>query len=86
VPSYTYPTIPMGMDPAESTATPGAGPGMTQNIVARLGYEYRYDKSLAFMLEGFLFDTEHVLDAVYDEELDGHQTAFGTEIGLLFTL
>jgi hypothetical protein len=87
VPSYTYPAQAMGAPaPAESTATPGAGPGMKQNIVARLGYEYRYDKSLALMLEGFMFDTEHVLNTDFDSDIDGHQTAFGTEIGLLFTL
>jgi hypothetical protein len=87
VPAYTYPAVADGAPaPADSAATPGAGPGMKQNIVARLGYEYRYDKSLAFMLEGFFFDTEHVLNQDYDADLDGHQTALGTEIGLLFTL
>ena len=87
LPSYTYPTVAADAPPPlESTAAPGAGPGMTQNIVARLGYEYRYDKSLAFMLEGFFFDTEHVLNATYDSDIDGHRTALGTEIGLLFTL
>jgi hypothetical protein len=86
VPSYTYPTIPAdGTAPANSTAAPGAGPGMKQNMVLRLGYEYRFDKTLAVMLEGFYFDTEHVLNATYDADLDGHATALGSELGLMFT-
>ena len=87
VPSYTYPTLPAdGTAPLESTATPGAGPGMKQNMVLRLGYEYRYDKSLALMLEGFYFNTQHVLNTQWDSDIDGDATALGAELGLMFTL
>lgn len=87
--SYSYATIPMdGTDPAEATAALVAanGAGIKQNLTARLGYEYRYDKSLAFMLEGFMFKTNHVLDPMYDEELNANPTAVGAELGLVFTL
>jgi hypothetical protein len=89
--SYAYAptTIPMdGTDPLEANAALVAanGPGMKQNLTARLGYEYRHDKSIAFMLEGFMFNTKHVLDATYDDELDDSPTAVGAELGLVFTL
>jgi hypothetical protein len=88
VPSYAYPTLPMDMsDPAESTAiVAGTGTGMTQNMTARLGYEWRYDKTIAFMLEGFYFQSKHVLNTQFDEEIDGDRDAFGGELGLVFTL
>jgi hypothetical protein len=92
VPSYAYPAgaaaaVAMGMPaPAESTATvAGTGAGITSNFTARLGYEYRYDKTIAVQAEGFAFQTEHVLDAL-DADIDGKRSAFGGEIGLLFTL
>jgi hypothetical protein len=93
VPSYAYPAgavaaVAMGMPPpAESTATlAGTGAGITSNLTARLGYEYRYDKMIALQLEGFMFQTEHVLDTTVDADIDGDRSAFGAEIGLLFTL
>lgn len=89
--SYAYPTpLPAeGMPPpAEASATLVAanGPGIKQNLTARLGYEYRYDKSIALMFEGFLFQTNHALDPIYDQELDATPTAVGAELGLVFTL
>lgn len=88
VPSYTYPTLPAdGTAPAETSAAPVAGnPGIAQNLTARLGYEYRYDKSIAFMLEGFMFNTKHVLNADFDADLEDTPTAVGAELGLVFTL
>jgi hypothetical protein len=76
------------MPPAASTATiSGAGPGMVWNNVLRVGYEYRYDKTIAFLLEGFGFQSKHVLEPTIDAlRFDDEQTAFGTELGLLFTL
>lgn len=87
VPSYTYGTVAMGVIPAESTATvAGTGAGMTSNLTARLGYEYRYDKTIALMAEGFAFQSEHVLNDVFDGDIDGDRTALGAELGLFFTL
>jgi opacity protein-like surface antigen len=87
VPSYTYGTVAMGTIPAESTATvAGTGAGMTSNFTARLGYEYRYDKTIAFMAEGFAFQSKHVLNTDFDADIDGDRTAFGGELGLFFTL
>lgn len=87
VPSYSYGTVADGVIPAESSAAlSGTGPGMKSNLTARLGYEYRYDKSLALMAEGFMFNSEHVLNTDFDGDIDGKQTAFGAELGLFFTL
>ncbi|MEO8181279.1 MAG: hypothetical protein ABI895_20770 [Deltaproteobacteria bacterium] len=86
VPSYTYGTVAMDTTPAESAATvAGTGPGITSNFSARLGYEYRYNKSIALMLEGFMFQTEHVLNADFDLDIDGDRNAFGGEACLYFT-
>ena len=86
VPSYGYPGAMMGDDPPASSAalTAGAGAGIKQNITARLGYEYKFDKMITFVLEGFMFQTEHVL-SLFDADVDGKQTALGSELGLFFT-
>jgi hypothetical protein len=88
VPSYAYAPVAMGAPaPAESTATvAGTGAGMTSNLTARLGYEYRYDKTIAVMAEGFAFKSQHVLDATFDADIDDSRTALGAELGLFFTL
>lgn len=87
VPSYSYPTVEAGMIPPESTAgLSGTGAGMTQNLTAKLGYEYRYDKSIALLIEGFMFQSQHVLNQQYDSDINGNRTALGGEAGLLFTL
>jgi hypothetical protein len=88
VPSYAYAPVAMGAPaPLESSATvAGTGAGMTSNLTARLGYEYRYDKTIAVMAEGFAFKSQHVLDPVYDADIDDSRTALGAEIGLFFTL
>lgn len=87
-PSYGYTGVVDGMTPAAGSAaiTP-TGPGMVWNRTARLGYEYRHSKSTAFVLEGFLFQSKHVLNAQFDTaRFDDEQTALGVELGLLFTL
>jgi hypothetical protein len=79
VASYAY--------PAAGGAPTFAGIGMKSNLTARLGYEYRFDKSLALMAEGFAFKSDHVLDATdVTAGLDGNVTALGGELGLFFTL
>jgi len=87
--SYNYPGVMAGAmpDPAESAATlAGTGPGIKQNLTARLGYQYTLDKTVSVMAEGFFFNTEHVLNGEFDDELDGKQTAVGGELGIFFTL
>lgn len=79
VPSYAIPA--MG-----APAVAGTGPGMTSNLTARLGYEYRFDKSVAVMAEGFAFQSEHVLAATEAATTDGDVTAIGGEVGIFFTL
>lgn len=79
LPSYSYP---MG-----GGAATFAGIGMKSNLTARLGYEYRFDKSVAVMAEGFAFSSDHVLvDTDEAAGLDGSVTAFGGELGIFFTL
>jgi hypothetical protein len=67
-------------------AVAGTGPGMKSNLTARLGYEYRLDKSVAVMAEGFFFKSEHVLAATEAATIDGDVTAVGGELGIFFTL
>jgi hypothetical protein len=86
-PSYTYGTVAPMTVPLESTATvAGTGAGMTSNLTARLGYEYRYDKTIAVMAEGFAFKSDHVLNQQFDADVDNTRTALGAELGLFFTL
>lgn len=90
VPSYG-PTATLdaaGMVVISNAVSAANGPGMKQNLSARLGYEYRYDKSIAFSLEGFMFQTKHQLDAatLMAGLIKGDRSAFGIETGLLFTL
>ena len=59
---------------------------MKQNLTVKLGYEYRYNKSLAFLVEGFMFQSQHVLNPTVDADIEGDRTALGGEAGLLFTL
>lgn len=89
LPSYAYANPPMdgSAPPITAAAASGTGPGITSNLTARLGYEYRYSKSLALQMEGFFFSTEHVLDPTFDTaRFDAERTAGGAEIGLFFTL
>jgi hypothetical protein len=79
VASYAIPA--MGV-----AAVAGTGPGMTSNLTARLGYEYRFDKSVAVMAEGFAFQSEHVLAPEEAMTIDGDVTALGAELGIFFTL
>lgn len=89
VPAYNYPGV-MPTDPAPAAATAviaGTGPGMVSNLTARLGYEYRYSKPVAVVLEGFLFQSDHKLNATFDtDRFDSKQTAIGAELGLLVNL
>jgi hypothetical protein len=64
----------------------GTGPGMKSNLTARLGYEFRLDKSVAVMAEGFFFKSEHVIGATEAATIDGDVTAVGGELGIFFTL
>lgn len=84
-PAYNYGGAMPGATPAPAPVAVAGAPGMTQNMTARLGYEYRYDKMIAFVLEGFMFQSEHVLDQAFDAGVDGKQTALGVDTGLLFT-
>jgi hypothetical protein len=75
------------MVPAPSTATiAGMGPGMIADTTLRLGYEYRYSKSLAVMLEGFMYQSHHVLLAGDADRFDPVRRAYGVELGLFYTL
>lgn len=87
LPSYGYAGVMMGTTPAESSATlAGTGPGIKQNLTARLGYQYTHDKTVSVMAEGFFFNTEHALNPDFDADLDETQTAVGAEVGIFFTL
>lgn len=92
-PSYAYPAAAAAAPgapppPAPDTATAissGAGPGMRWNLGVRLGYEYRPIKAVAFIVEGFLYQSRHVLLAVDQGRFESTQTAPGVESGILYT-
>ncbi|HEU4533452.1 MAG TPA: hypothetical protein VFS00_05015, partial [Polyangiaceae bacterium] len=89
LPSYSYPTLPTdGSAPAAASATlAGTGPGMRWNRTARVGYEYRHNKAVAVLAEGFWFRSRHVLNAEFDAgRFEAVRQAFGGELGLLFTM
>jgi hypothetical protein len=90
VPAYAYPAdSPGGARPAISTAAlSGTGPGLRRNGAARLGYEFKPGTALSLMLEGFLYQSHHVLQAPDLEEFGGdagRRTAVGLETGMNFT-
>lgn len=84
--SYAYPAATMGTPTTAQASAAGTGPGILWNRTARLGYEYRYSKSIAVMAEGFAYQTEHQLDPVDEARFDSERSAFGGELGLFFTL
>jgi hypothetical protein len=88
--AYTYPAPAAGAapNPAPDTATAissGAGPGMRWNWAARLGYEYRPVKAITFVVEGFVYQSRHVLQPVDDTRFEATQIAPGVESGFLYT-
>jgi len=87
VPSYGYPT-PATPDapPAFSTATlSGTGPGLLHNGTVRLGYEFRPHRKLAFVVEGFLFQSRFRLQEVDVARAESKRTTLGIETGALLT-
>ncbi len=86
-PSYSYPTTPAdGSLPALSTAVlAGSGPGIVMNAGATLGYELRLTKNLAFLLEGFVMQTEHQRIDFDVGRVAGLRRAFGGELAGLVT-
>ncbi|MET0404290.1 MAG: hypothetical protein ABW123_17905 [Cystobacter sp.] len=87
VPSYGYAAAaPGGEPPAFSTATlSGTGPGMLHNGSARLGYEFRPLRKLAFVVEGFVFRSRFRLQEVDVARTSAARTTMGIETGALLT-
>jgi hypothetical protein len=85
VPSYAYaaPTTPGG--PAGAAALAGTGPGMRFNSSARIGYELRIAKPLAFQFEAFVFRSRHVLAPTDIGRFDSMRTVPGGEIAAVYT-
>lgn len=79
VPSYGYATA------TSAAALTGTGPGLRANGGVTLGYELRVHKHLAFMLEGFYFRSEHVLQAADEARLSGTREALGGELATFVT-
>lgn len=86
-PSYSYPSMPAdGSMPAMATAVlAGTGPGLLHNAGGTLGYELRINKHLAFMLEGFLLDSEHKLTDFDATRTSGRRLALGGELAAMVT-
>jgi len=87
VPSYGY-GAPSGdgAAPAFGSATlSGTGPGLVHNGTVRLGYEFKPTRRLAFMMEGFLFQSRFRLQQVDEERAEPRRTSLGLETGALLS-
>ena len=71
---------------AATRALTAAGPGMKVNMTARIGYEYRPVKPLAFVLEGFIYRSRHVFQAVDFGRFDPMRIAPGLEFAAMYSL
>lgn len=81
VPSYTQPAAPATGGPTLA----GTGPGLLHNGTVRLGYELKPHRKLAFVLEGFLFQSHHQLQAVDVGSFDPERTSLGLETGAILS-
>ena len=63
----------------------GTGPGLLHNGTVRLGYELKPNRRLAFVLEGFLFQSHHRLQAADVPNFDPDRTALGLETGAILS-
>ncbi|HZH17763.1 MAG TPA: hypothetical protein VE057_25650 [Archangium sp.] len=63
----------------------GTGPGLVHNGTVRLGYELKPNRRLAFVLEGFLFQSHHRLQAADAPNFDPDRTALGLETGAILS-
>ncbi|HYO65293.1 MAG TPA: hypothetical protein VEU33_04365 [Archangium sp.] len=78
VPSYDTPAT------GGATLT-GTGPGLEHNGAVRLGYEIKPDRRLAFVLEGFLYQSHHRLQAADAPNFNPERTSLGVETGAILT-
>ena len=75
-----------GTPPAFSSATLASnGPGLVHNGTVRLGYEFKPTPKLAFMLEGFLFQSRFRLLQVDEGRTGPVRTSLGLETGALLS-
>jgi hypothetical protein len=78
--------VPSYDTPATGGATlSGTGPGLLHNGSVRLGYELKPDRRLAFVLEGFLFQSHHRLQAADAPNFDPERTVLGIETGAILS-
>ncbi|MFY0567779.1 hypothetical protein ACN28E_28670 [Archangium lansingense] len=78
VPSYDNP-------PTGSATLSGTGPGMLHNGTVRLGYEIKPIRRLAFVLEGFLFQSHFQLQPADVGNFNANRTTLGLETGAILT-
>ncbi|MET0387750.1 MAG: hypothetical protein ABW321_17395 [Polyangiales bacterium] len=89
VPSYSYPSGGGTGDepPALSTAAlAGTGPGMRWNQALRVGYDFKPWKPLALAIEGFWYQSRHVLVAGDEERVGSpRRSALGADVAMVYT-
>ncbi|AKJ04148.1 Hypothetical protein AA314_05774 [Archangium gephyra] len=78
VPSYDTPAT-------GGAALTGTGPGLEHNGAVRLGYEIKPNRRLAFVLEGFLYQSHHRLQAADAPNFNPERTSLGVETGAILT-
>ncbi|MBC7794173.1 MAG: hypothetical protein H7Z43_10735, partial [Clostridia bacterium] len=81
-PGYNATTSATG---AVTYAASGQGFGIKQNMTGHLGYEYRPYPSLAFLVEGFFYRTNHKLIGADVGVISGGRKAAGAEVGATYT-
>ncbi len=78
--------VPSYDTPATGGATlSGTGPGLLRNGAVRLGYEIKPHRKLAFVLEGFLYQSHHRLQAADAPNFDPVRTSLGVETGAILS-
>ncbi|QRK10502.1 hypothetical protein JQX13_10640 [Archangium violaceum] len=86
VPNYAYAATTGDALPALGSATnAGTGPGLLHNGTVRLGYELKPSRWLAFVLEGFLFQSHFRLQTVDVGRFEAERTALGIETGAILS-
>lgn len=70
---------------AAGPALSGTGPGLLHNGAVRLGYEIKPNRRLAFVLEGFYYQSHHQLQAADAPNFDAERTGLGIETGAILS-
>lgn len=83
-PSAVAPGYTAGAMGAQGVANPGAGPGITRNVSAHLGYWFSPLPGLSIALEPYVYATRFALASADVSRLSADRVAFGAMLGSMF--